>query len=1521
MKTDTKNLLTTCLDEIEKCESRLLTWGVVDGAFSRDELLSIFESLLDKAYSNGLTDFITSDDIIDMLCQQGMVHKFNGRNGESFRSRMAETVRLMSRLRQLFPKHEGENGWQSAPNLVADFRFICRKRKYPKRDILSTDFLDEFNNGEYSSLVTQALSALINSRQKDFKLADFQLRATQRILEVQKKGNTTQGTIICAGTGCGKTLAFYLPALSHISSRIVEGSNNSFWVKALAIYPRNELLKDQFSEVYTEARRLDKFLEKQGKRKLRIGAYFGGTPHSADFLKESPGWKQDKDGFACQYLRCSSNNCNGKFVWKENDRLSNTERLQCNRCNRTIESDEIVLTRRRLSESPPDILFTTTEMLNQRLSDSWSRHLFGLGPKAIRAPEMVLLDEVHTYAGVHGAQVSFLLKRWQKLTRRSINFVGLSATLRNAENFFSKLTGLKEGQVKEVTPSAKEMETEGAEYLLALRGDPVSRTSLLSTTIQSAMLISRCLDFKDKPISDGVYGKKIFVFTDDIDVTNRLYFNILDAEGRDSFNNPDQVRHPNGGLAALRKSRLNFLRYEYGQDWLVCEQIGHNLANKMWIGRTSSQDAGVDTKASIIVATASLEVGFNDPDVGAIIQHKAPRDMAQFLQRKGRAGRLRTMRPWTLVVLSDYGRDRLAYQGYDLLFDPEIEPQTLPVKNRYIQRMQAVYTLIDYLGVRLQDLDSYGNVWRELSKPRENDQLDVRSRTLVKEMESLLQSDVSVSDFQAFLSQALNFVDTENQSVEALLWEYPRPIMTTVIPTTLRRLLTNWRKDGVTKADFFIDNSPLPEFAPANLFSDLNLPEVSLEVPPQYKNDKGLQTTMPVLQAMREFAPGRVSKRYGIIHKYVRHWLSPLPFSFEPEQQIDIEQLGEMMQIGNYAYVEDNLEKEISVYRPKKFQLTQPDNIINDSSNAQLRWSSQILAKAEGIKFNTTGQVSWDKIIKEISFHLHNHHSPVEVRRFAFGSTANILCRDGTRAKIDFNFSNKGQPVALGFNLLVDGVVFKVSVPEQLWADPESYSNPKWFSLRTSLFFSQAWQGRNFSSVSNPFAREWLAHIYISALSYQAIKTNSSLQEAAQALSEGRAQIKFKNVLETIFQSSAVEAKETVSDDKESSQDRLKQELIEYLANPQITKELEQLASCLWEPINEDWQPWLVECYKATLSAALVNAIQNLCSDLDTEGLIADILPQANDHNQEYNHIWITETTVGGTGLIEELITRFGEDPRRFISLVESALQASEFELIDDQLTRFLQLTVGKDISPNLEEKVSSFRFAESSKDLYKAFEELRSGLTAEGFILFHSFLASLNNRILRPGSSFESDKFILSAIEFWKDKEATLGIEIDPRIVAYILSDNSELDNLIEATNSINQLLDRKLWRFNAIYGLLWPKGSVIRQSRLAIYNPYYELPKTERLLVLDTIQQVHPKVYIETNGWQEACLEGLRCYGVITLVCENPSKQILKAVFNFLMTNPVEDDYLLVYPRLRAIRQTINTIEIDVEIVEALQ
>mgnify|MGYP000128348716 CR=1 FL=1 len=303
-------------------------------------------------------------------------------------------------------------------------------------------------------------------------------------------------------------------------------------MKILAVYPRNELLKDQFAEVYGQARRLDASLRAAGRRKVLIGTYFGPTPESAAVAHEKKGWRTHQDGVVCEFLRCPTNSCNGDMIWRSSDRAADLERLSCLECGSIIDSDEIILTRKRLERESPDVLFTTTEMLNQRMGDNRYRHLFGIGDKAERPVEMMLLDEVHTYVGTSGAQVAYLLRRWRQMNRRPVSFVGLSATLKDGARFFARLTGLSEIASAEVAPRQGDMIAEGAEYLLALRGDPVSRTALLSTTIQTAMLLTRVLDCHERPISQGVFGERAFLFADNLDVINRLYFAMLDAEGR-----------------------------------------------------------------------------------------------------------------------------------------------------------------------------------------------------------------------------------------------------------------------------------------------------------------------------------------------------------------------------------------------------------------------------------------------------------------------------------------------------------------------------------------------------------------------------------------------------------------------------------------------------------------------------------------------------------------------------------------------------------------------------------------------------------------------------------------------------------------------------------------------------------------------------------------------------------------------------------------------------------------------------
>ena len=229
------------------------------------------------------------------------------------------------------------------------------------------------------------------------------------------------------------------------------------------------------------------------------------------------------------------------------------------------------------------------------------------------------------------------------------------------------------------------------------------------------------------PSSGGFFGSRTFAFTDKLDVTNRLYWNLLSAEGWQAPRRPlarspvtlahlraeDQVRRPQAAQESAR------VREPAGQWWWLPERLGWDLAadTQLDIGRTSSQDTGVSEQADIIVATATLEVGYDDDRVGAILQHKAPHDAAQFLQRRGRAGRDPNMRPWTVVVLSGWGRDRRAWQLYEDLFDPELQARSLPLTNRYVLRMQAVYALMDWLGSQLSQLGRGKSVWADLAAP------------------------------------------------------------------------------------------------------------------------------------------------------------------------------------------------------------------------------------------------------------------------------------------------------------------------------------------------------------------------------------------------------------------------------------------------------------------------------------------------------------------------------------------------------------------------------------------------------------------------------------------------------------------------------------------------------------------------------------------------------------------------------------------------------------------------------------
>ena len=1517
------SLVQEFLNLLESQEAKLLTWGIVDGGFSHEEISDLAEQVIQTHGAE-----VEPLELFDEMLERRLLFDLNLRGNRIYRTRMAESIRLISRLRQLFPNRD----WQTSPTLVADYRFSLRQRVYPRRHFLPKQVIEHLQQDNLLVPFKQkALEAMLDSStpyQRSLILADFQLRATSTILR-DLNSTKSHGAIVCAGTGTGKTLAFYLPALTYIADKVKKGE---FWTKAIAIYPRNELLKDQFSETYQESRRLDTVMKAEGKRKVLIGAFFGSTPRSSDEKVVEKLWGQARSGgFTCPYLRCPK--CEGNLVWKREDLQKKVERLTCINptCKTQILDDEIVLTRDRMTQNTPDIVFTTTEMLNRSMGDSIYGHIFGIG--AAKLPQMVLLDEVHTYTGIHGAQVSYLLKRWQYLIGKKIQFTGLSATLRNAEDFFSQLIGLPISSVKEISPS-DDIQTEGMEYMLAVRGDPVSGTSLLSTSIQTAMLLRRVLEPFNMAHSQGIYGSRVFAFTDDLDVTNRLFHNLLDAEARDSLKKnypPKTNKYPLASLRTHRNANAANLLIA-GQSWYLCEEIGHDLKNNLIIGRTSSQDTGVDKDADIIVATASLEVGFNDPSVGAVIQHKAPQNMASFLQRKGRAGRRRAMRPWTIVVLSDYGRDRLAYQAYDMLFDPMLDERSLPTANRYVMRIQAAYAFMDWIAAKFKRLHvSNGNVWDDFAKPSTWHGTQNRQPKAIEIICSILVNPESQDELETYLANSLKI---KPAVVQALMWEPPRSLMLGLLPTLLRRLESGWKRIPIhpdeSDKDYFIKFSPLPDFVPANLFSDLLLPEVVITTPAQTINSEPDVNLLAIVKALKTFPVGRVTRRFGTQHAFASHWVSP-PSLIDTEQSLAVEDYcAEFEEAGNFQIYQDGEVRDIRCIRPWAINPTQVPKDVKVTSNAYPIWHNQLISPPEENELILPQGTAWLQIIQQACYFSHNTQNPIEVRRFTTGSNANIRIETGRTVReletsIQFVQKSDRSPAAVGFAFSADALVFRFKLPDGFEIAGSDLNGAKVRAFRTTYFRYRILHDSRLDGITNVFQRDWLFQIYLSMLTARAIRDGLSLAETHQSLTiADNLSAEIASVLDTIFQTLHVEEPDEEQPDSEVTAPNMPEgrqptheRLLALCQNPVVLDVLNDLAQVLWQEPDPEWHRWSVLRFKATLGCVLLEACYQLCPQFDSSDLLLDIdagacSPDAFPVPDNLDEIWITEATVGGGGVIEEIVRQYTADPANFFRLAESALEPSDFEVVDAELTKLLELT---QTEVEVANTLAQVRSAQSYAELVQESDRFRKVLTNHGILVTHPVIAAMNARILRPGSSSQTDLNLHHLISDWRSEEERLGIEIDARVFAYVASGQAKYQSLLpHATTDTHAL-------FNVISSLLWVRGNAIRSRVLSFYNPFAVLPEADREILLDVLQPGQHTVRLSEPDWRTKVTEILSQGLAVSLVADVNALVELKQAILDLASEPIDIGFLLAYPVVEGFRRDRQGYSIRLRVREVVQ
>ncbi|MFD3676462.1 DEAD/DEAH box helicase [Streptomyces sp. NPDC058613] len=306
--------------------------------------------------------------------------------------------------------------------------------------------------------------------------------------------------------------------------------------------------------------------------------------------------------------------------------------------------------RKRILAARPDVLLTTPESLEAMLVSVNVDHTsFFSGLRA------VVVDEVHAFAGDdRGWHLLAVLERLQKVVKRPVQRVGLSATVGNPEDLLTWLQGSGAGRRpgRVVAPHLTPSTAVGP------------ATSPPPGDIQLDYVGS--LENAATVISALHRGEKRLVFCESRRLVEELGAE-LRSRGVTTF-----LSHASLSLDERRRAETAF----------------------------------VEERDCVIVSTSTLELGIDVGDLDRVIQIDAPSSVASFLQRIGRTGRRPgTSRNCLFLALDEAGL--LSAAGLLLQWSRGwVEPVVAPPEPRHIVAQQL-------LALCLQEGSVGSNLWQE----------------------------------------------------------------------------------------------------------------------------------------------------------------------------------------------------------------------------------------------------------------------------------------------------------------------------------------------------------------------------------------------------------------------------------------------------------------------------------------------------------------------------------------------------------------------------------------------------------------------------------------------------------------------------------------------------------------------------------------------------------------------------------------------------------------------------------------
>ncbi|AWV19814.1 hypothetical protein A3862_29680 (plasmid) [Methylobacterium sp. XJLW] len=842
------------LNALEDIEARRINFGVVEAWTSIPEIAGRLGGTTPRRGVLAALDRLREHGHV-LLCED-----------ERVRSRMAELARELRYVKQRFAKGDATR----RPYLVRGLKVELRDRRKPERRTPLSEPIGEVcqHLADRPSAV-RALAILEASLQRlwhtpDPGIAGFQARALTALTRAwhADAGPVPRSDtfVITAETGSGKTEAACLPLLAGALADALAGIHGT---RAILVYPRVRLAANQAQRLVRYAAAL---AHDPDVPLVTLGLQSAQVPRDEEVLdriaaagNEGTGWRRAPGTGAYEFplFPCPEPTCGGALQMHLGRGRSSADRLACERCG--WHYDGWIGTKRALRATPPSLFLPTTESLHQWLHDPDSGALFGEvhdGPP--RSPRALLADEIHLYTHGHGAQVGYtfrrLLARLQRNDpdQRPPLAVGMSATLGDPVDVWRRLTNRAAAEALAPTPGESDENPRGREYFYFAQPEVESRgrdVAGASTTIQSLMCLAHGM--RRRTGTDG--GYRGIVFLDSIDKLRRLHGDYLDAEEGGRLAAYRTRLYDDDPLTAEPRTQccgepLGCDAFREGECWHFAatdrRQVGAQgarapgqplaVAETPVYSGTGGRVEGLIKGADLVFATSSLEVGYDDPDMALVYQHYAPRNLASFIQRKGRGGRGLNDRPVTGVTLSLYSpRDTWYFRRPAAMLDARTFGVPLNPANFFVRRGQAVAALLDGFA-RFERLEGRTALGADLRpSPRA---LEVAGELIDLAFGPDLCASLGVADLAALWSDALRAHDDRIESRDLVSLRETLPWVPTVL------------------------------FGASNALTvDVRLPEGAA---------KGASAgAEPIALALATAAPGNVTRRYDGRHL---HWTVPV---------------------------------------------------------------------------------------------------------------------------------------------------------------------------------------------------------------------------------------------------------------------------------------------------------------------------------------------------------------------------------------------------------------------------------------------------------------------------------------------------------------------------------------------------------------------------------------------------------------------------------------------------------------------